>query len=182
MITTNFLNQFIYDIINTLEHSLYLDRRGINLYIKYEKTLQKIDVNSYHYLTKDETIILQDFVDYLYDESKFYNALEIPLWSGNVRIKNVVGEGEGVSKMNTSNDKYLFNPEKTDNYKLIYKLDISCDNILYFENDVDFTVRDLLASYISVKRSKYDRTMECFRGVNTATNSEKRLFINFDFE
>ncbi len=179
-ITTNFLSLFITDIIDAFDHHLYVDKRGIDLFLESDININTIDKSKYQHLTRDEAILLDDYIEYTTNPKKVYNILNIPIWSqGDVRVKNVSGKYEDEL---TSTQK-LYNTTVMSDYKLIYKLDQSVEYIFNYKHNriSDFTIKDLLAAYVSVRDCKYDRTFECFYSVNCSVNTEQKLFINIEF-
>lgn len=178
MLSREFLTQYITDLIKYLQHYLLLDKNMIDLYLSRQKQFNyTLDKNKYTISSNDEAILLEDFNKYINDIDNLHILLDIPLWFGNVIIKN--NSGVNKDKRSIDSTKFMLST-KNDKTDLIYKMEI-IDSFKYkFEGE--FTVKELLVGYISVKFAKFDRWYEMFNEARININADGDLFIDLFFD
>ena len=180
MFQPEFLSQYITDVVKNLQHYILLDKNNTDIYFSTGKLCYRdIDINNYQVNTKDEEIILNDLIKYTSDLNRVENLLEIPLWNGKVVVKNVSGVYDDQRCIASTN--FQFNSVSNINSKLIYKLENLEEGEFRYKFEGEFNVKELLAAFLSVKFSKFDRWYEMFYQAEVRTNGDY-LFIDLMFD
>lgn len=183
MYSPEFLSQYITDVIKNLQYYILLDKNNSDMYFSTGKLCYRdIDLNKYKVSSKDEQIILDDLIRYASDIEQVEKILEIPLWNGKVIVKNVCGVNDDIRCISATNFQY--NNINNATAKLIYKLETTEheeEPSFKYKFQGEFTIKELLAAFMSVKFSKFDRWYEMFHSTEVRTNCDY-LFIDLDFD